>query len=183
MNTLTSFRFRSCSDPRDKIFGLMGLLEPGFRRLVHPHYDRPPEDLYIDVVLAFARNTGSLDILSCKHGSKPMELDFPSFVLDWTTQVIGAVHRASDQRVRYTLKSYYASQDSLPDLRKTDPGEINTSGMYVDQTMSIAPGERSWNALMRAWRGLARTRQKVCPTLYCSAEAKCPTLSSQSILL
>lgn len=157
------FRFRLCLDPRDKIYGLLGLMEAGFRDRIHPDYIQSPKDLYLNVVLASIINTESLDILSCKYGSKTLELNLPSFVPDWTTHVSAIMHQAPYERLRYALAQYRASKDSIPDLQSTSPDQVLISGLHVDRIMSIARWGRPWKVMLIAWRELASTNPDVCP--------------------
>jgi hypothetical protein len=66
---------RLCSDPRDKVFGLLGLFPPELSRLIHPRYTDSPRDVFRNAAIAFIECTGSLDILT---------LSGPSWIPDWS---------------------------------------------------------------------------------------------------
>ncbi|KAH6616358.1 hypothetical protein C7974DRAFT_43540 [Boeremia exigua] len=163
VNIMTHFRFRQCLDPRDKIYGLLGLMEPAVRDSIQPDYIRPPKGLYLDVVLASIKSTKSLDILSCKHGTKTLDLQLPSFVPDWTAHVSDTMHQAPYERLHYALPRYHASNHNLPDLQRTSPDQVIISGLRVDRIRSIADWGQTWKTRLSSWRELACETPYVCP--------------------
>jgi hypothetical protein len=66
---------RLCSNPRDKIFGLLGLLPPELTRRIQPQYTDSPREVFRKATIAYIECTGSLDILS---------LSGPSWIPDWS---------------------------------------------------------------------------------------------------
>jgi hypothetical protein len=81
----------SSTDPRDKIYGMLGVIEPDVRSTLRiklqPDYTKSAVDLYTDVTLFFIFDEHCLDILELTydqpdHGSRIPGL--PSWVNDWT---------------------------------------------------------------------------------------------------
>jgi hypothetical protein len=81
----------SSTDPRDKIYGMLGVIEPDVRSTLRiklqPDYARSAVDLYTDVTTFFIFDEYCLDILELTydqpdHGSRISDL--PSWVNDWT---------------------------------------------------------------------------------------------------
>lgn len=70
LSTLSDFRYRQCLDPRDKIYGILGLLQQQPCSRIVPDYGITPRDLYIQVATAHITTTRSLDILSLAFGRK-----------------------------------------------------------------------------------------------------------------
>jgi hypothetical protein len=71
------------TDERDKVYGILSLLDPEIRNLIEPAYNLTPEEIYTDFAKAVITGTGSLDIL-CQNryiGEKSRKL--PSWVPDW----------------------------------------------------------------------------------------------------
>ncbi|KAK0648465.1 heterokaryon incompatibility protein-domain-containing protein [Cercophora newfieldiana] len=54
---------RKCTDPRDAVFGLLGMLPEGFRLKMKPRYDVPVEQVYTDAVLAHIQHVQRLELL------------------------------------------------------------------------------------------------------------------------
>ncbi|KAI1843336.1 hypothetical protein JX266_010510 [Neoarthrinium moseri] len=72
------------TDSRDKIYGLLGLVNPEIRSLIVPDYGKACSDVYRDFVTAVIQTTGKLDIIyqrprKLRHGSQ-----LPSWVPDWS---------------------------------------------------------------------------------------------------
>jgi hypothetical protein len=54
---------RKCSNPRDKIYGILGLLHPNLSNKIRPQYALSVENVYIQAFLAIVRFTRRLDLL------------------------------------------------------------------------------------------------------------------------
>ncbi|KAK4445456.1 heterokaryon incompatibility protein-domain-containing protein [Podospora aff. communis PSN243] len=76
-------RHRQCTDPRDAIFGLLGLLPERFRLAIRPRYDTPIAQVYKEAMLAHINHVQRLELLVyCSLNlSKPR--DKPSWVPDF----------------------------------------------------------------------------------------------------
>ncbi|KAK8012010.1 hypothetical protein PG989_000270 [Apiospora arundinis] len=81
-NLLWSFKSRSVTDPRDKVYGLLGLLD---HHQVQVDYSRPAEDIYVSVFRSFLSEDGGLDWFRWMTGElrRPGKLDLPSWVPDF----------------------------------------------------------------------------------------------------
>lgn len=51
-------RSRQCTDPRDRIYGLLGLMSPSIAKIVDPHYDEPWCHAYRKMLLAQSKYFG-----------------------------------------------------------------------------------------------------------------------------
>ncbi|CAI7578636.1 unnamed protein product [Penicillium pancosmium] len=67
-----------CSDPRDKVFGVLGLADEAVR----PDYSLSVEDVYTGIAAYLATYLGDMRILNFA-GSSRSNLDIPSWVPDW----------------------------------------------------------------------------------------------------
>ncbi|KAK0705996.1 hypothetical protein B0T26DRAFT_725169 [Lasiosphaeria miniovina] len=89
-NLLDVARSKGCADPRDKIFGLLGITPPYFRAgtAVVVDYRRPAPDVYRDAFLAHSRATLRLDLLKhcdlAAHDVESSDAPSPSWVPDWS---------------------------------------------------------------------------------------------------
>lgn len=79
-------RRKLSSDPKDKVFGVLGVLPTVIREEIQVDYDCSVKDVYINIVDILLRTTGSLDII-CEaihfppHGNN---VSVPTWVPDWS---------------------------------------------------------------------------------------------------
>ena len=88
LHTLESFSIRrNATDPRDKIFGILGVLSPEQKRqLVTVDYTRSVEDVYIDVATSLIEHFEEFYMLYLA-GTENQKLQNPSWVPDWTVSI------------------------------------------------------------------------------------------------
>ncbi|KAF2812494.1 uncharacterized protein BDZ99DRAFT_558523 [Mytilinidion resinicola] len=84
MGTLLDLgRSKGCADPRDKIYGLLGLTAPSFNARLRTDYASPVEDVYKDAFLAHLALTRRLELLKhCVLSRR--SIGGPSWVPDWS---------------------------------------------------------------------------------------------------
>jgi hypothetical protein len=107
-----------CSDPRDKVFALLGLFPPVLAQHIEPRYDRSASDVYREAFRAFLTCTGSLDILY---------LSGPSWRPDWSVR-----------RKTLTPRGHFASGDSIADIIHPNPDETMAVGTEYDSIEQVA---------------------------------------------
>ncbi|KAM5349203.1 hypothetical protein ACJ41O_009026 [Fusarium nematophilum] len=77
---------KSCRDPRDKLYALLGILSESDRSQFHVNYKLDPRDVYIDIVDYVISKTDRLDIICC--AANPVFAEnihmLPSWVPDWS---------------------------------------------------------------------------------------------------
>ncbi|KAE9377656.1 hypothetical protein N431DRAFT_434813 [Stipitochalara longipes BDJ] len=71
-----------CSDPRDRVFGLLTLMDEKLAARILPNYTISTESIYVSVAKAYIAEYQSLDLL--RDGGLWGSLDIPSWVPDWT---------------------------------------------------------------------------------------------------
>lgn len=142
-----------CLDPRDKIYGVLGLLQAQPHDRIVPDYTCTPRELYIQTAISEIVSTGSLDILSLVYGDKTQELDLPSYVPDWTTHLDFSMHAALGIRER-NIGSYSASPGSAVDFPNVTRGDSKLTGMLID-TISHIVDEEQLVARLRACQSVA----------------------------
>jgi hypothetical protein len=64
VDLLADGRELNATDPRDKIYGFMGLVDPSFARKLTPDYKRPVEQVYTDFSIALMQADQCLNLLS-----------------------------------------------------------------------------------------------------------------------
>uniref|UniRef100_A0A0D2Y9R9 Uncharacterized protein n=1 Tax=Fusarium oxysporum (strain Fo5176) TaxID=660025 RepID=A0A0D2Y9R9_FUSOF len=77
-------RSRQCTDPRDRVYGLLGLMCPSIPKLIGPNYDEPLCHTYRKMALAHIQITQRLSILRCCELDNNANRNWPSWVPDWT---------------------------------------------------------------------------------------------------
>jgi hypothetical protein len=76
-------RERKCSEPRDRVYGLLGIAPPGFASKIRPQYSSSIGDVYRDACLVHLDLVRRLDLL---HGCEldERQIEAPSWVPDLT---------------------------------------------------------------------------------------------------
>jgi len=60
-------RDRLCADPRDKVYGVLGIASPGFTAKILPQYSQPVQEVYKDAFLAYLDLTRRLDLFTLSN--------------------------------------------------------------------------------------------------------------------
>jgi hypothetical protein len=78
-------RQRKCTDPRDRVYSLLGLIGGRERKLgIEPDYTKTPGQVYKDVITSYLKNLNRLDPISCCEGPDDVTTrGIPSWVPDW----------------------------------------------------------------------------------------------------
>lgn len=87
---LSLFQHASCSDPRDRVYGLLGLATDGAS--IPVDYERSVFEVYKEVVQHSLRTTGSLDIICRPWAVESMSgqsqsTNLPSWIIGWEDRV------------------------------------------------------------------------------------------------
>jgi hypothetical protein len=77
MKVLRDAVLAQCSDSRDKVYGVLGLLPPALAEAITPRYDRSNLDVYRDAFRVCIERSGSLDLLTMVG---------PSWKPDWSVE-------------------------------------------------------------------------------------------------
>jgi hypothetical protein len=74
--------YRHCTDPRDKIYGVLSLLSPSIQNKIEPQYLISTSQVYISTFLVYLDHMKRLELLDqCSIGDRCSEL--PSWVPNW----------------------------------------------------------------------------------------------------
>ena len=144
LNALLAVRSANCSDPRDKVYGVLGMAEdtdPEVVRAVKVDYNIGVEDLYKQVAKIIIDKTRSLQILRCCFPSKANSR-LPTWVPDWNTD--------HDLPYAYHREQYFLPQGmsptefcmpkvfKLPLSSKLSPNTYHANPLH--QSMSLRSG-------------------------------------------
>ncbi|KAH7410471.1 heterokaryon incompatibility protein-domain-containing protein [Phaeosphaeria sp. MPI-PUGE-AT-0046c] len=130
-------RLRFASDPRDKIYGLLGLGADSMSGLVRPNYSMAVEEVYETLVISLLKVTKVLDILSHVKVEGHNKLLLPSFVPDWSSRASGEFDIWSPRQS--LLCAYNTCLDTEADF-KAEPGVLFVRGRIYDIVQSVAIG-------------------------------------------
>jgi hypothetical protein len=174
LSVLLAFRDFEATDPRDKVFALLGLVRNTVHSsLLSPDYKKPVTKLYEDVVHYHIKCCGNLDILSAAGWNKLSVNELPSWVPDWRshrfagadlgyleyTDSTGNLHSNKAQHplalyrplLLQCLKPFRASGFSPPSvtfvLREGNTPVLSASGRTIDRLWSDGLLENRYDPL------------------------------------
>ncbi|OAL56943.1 hypothetical protein IQ07DRAFT_23029 [Pyrenochaeta sp. DS3sAY3a] len=143
VDLLHRFRHRLCTDPRDKIFGLLGLVagDSPYHAL-RADYTLSTETSYREAFIHLLRSGGSLDILA-----RPEEvgrtLDLPTWMPDWTAK-IDQLEANTSRQVIGCLRIYNTSLSTLPEILFPDLiTTLNVKGLLFNEITTLAEPYRN----------------------------------------
>ncbi|KAH8815982.1 heterokaryon incompatibility protein-domain-containing protein [Xylogone sp. PMI_703] len=132
-NLVRSTRTHMASDPRDKLFGLLAMVEPRNGVEYVADYNMTVEEAYIRFARLMLQDDGHLQILSDASGATSNNSTFPSWVPYWTKVV---AQQKFEERIRnfplkYNLHKGFQTQLSIPE--GTDPRRLQLNGSFIDR--------------------------------------------------
>ncbi|CAG8958801.1 hypothetical protein HYFRA_00011752 [Hymenoscyphus fraxineus] len=144
---LSSFRNYQCCDPRDKIYGLLGLCSRPEKGTILPNYSKDISTVYQQVVLNTIDFQKSLEIFShlgFKHSSGSSSLkSLPSWVPSWDLEIERHTMQALQWRQNDTCL-YNASENSNTCAICLEPGVLTLKGILLQDLGVIGP---PWDSL------------------------------------
>jgi hypothetical protein len=133
------FRFRKATDPRDKIYGLLGLDTDDTTEHVRMDYTQSVEEVYEDFLYSHLIHTKKLDILSHLRTDRRSNLKLPSFVPDWSLNLSDlSIAEMMQWSVRCGILEIYNAAAGAQLEFKTRPGILAIKGVIIDAIKMIA---------------------------------------------
>ncbi|KAJ3527913.1 hypothetical protein NM208_g10467 [Fusarium decemcellulare] len=130
---MSQVKEKLCSDPRDKIYGVLSLAPKGLAADVPADYTKDPGQLFLDLFLAHAKNVRRLEMFhQCSQLSR--NLDIPSWVPDWT----------APSMVRQLIEDQFSAAFSEAEFSFTPPNMLHVTGIrcaFISETLSYMPDE------------------------------------------
>ena len=140
---LVSARFLGCSNPRDKIYAILGVV-PSRALDMRPNYENSVEEVYGEALRYWIRDTGNLNFLSwVTDKARRRVLSFPSWVGEFDVMRFLGQQELGWMNVRHFATG---SSTALPvDLKPANFRCLTVRGKNIDQIVELA---RPW-----AWHG------------------------------
>lgn len=78
-------RTAQCSDERDRLYAIQGMIQPSEAALIEPDYTRPAHDIFTELASKYVTQLKSLDLLTCcRYDTRKPSL--PTWVPNWSGQ-------------------------------------------------------------------------------------------------
>lgn len=117
-----------CTDPRDRVYALLSMIDRGTAESIRPDYERSVADVYADVVLDDVYRNKSLRLLrQCGVRDQPSSLHLPTWVPDW-----------SRPKHSPDISLSRASGLSAPEATHESPGVLGLSGIHCATVEHVA---------------------------------------------
>nr|XP_036574556.1 heterokaryon incompatibility protein [Colletotrichum truncatum]KAF6781005.1 heterokaryon incompatibility protein [Colletotrichum truncatum] len=144
LQVLHDCRRRKCTNPLDRIYGMLGMDFKGQSSGILPDYSITTEELFVGLTKEQMDRTKTLDILTYVDMGRQTVLNLPSFVPDWTMESTNRLtHMLSvDQQLATT---HYKASGEIPakfEFRFKDNGHLMlTKGVIIGYIESVGtPG-------------------------------------------
>jgi len=139
------------SDPRDKVYALLGVAPDRDEIGIAPRYDLPVEDIYCDVALRLVRTHQNLDIFSSMYPEKTFRL--PSWVPNWSRAPDLPQDPLLDNPILLEHGLPRASGDTVAEFAIADNGaELVVRGGIIDRVAIVQDTESAGRASQKSMR-------------------------------
>ncbi|KAI1177727.1 HET-domain-containing protein [Nemania sp. FL0916] len=144
-NLLDTFRPRLCSDPCDRIYGMLGLKlkDKKIRDLIQTNHTTSAAILFRDVAMIIVEQSGNLDILSHvlpPSVAEPTVRDLPSWVPDWNATLDASTHLVCSTRIMRLELLYNTSGLPKPRWALSTTRNVITEAQIIGNIIASAPG-------------------------------------------
>lgn len=131
---LHDFRYRRASDPRDKVFALLGLGPNNMGTYIDADYSLTTPQLYKNLVTNLIESTNDLLPLLRKY-ELGRRSDLPSWAPDWSAEVDMWPEYEADHIIAYS--SFNASNGTTAIIYSAIESVLSLSGLAVDQVTML----------------------------------------------
>jgi len=145
-------RYRRATDPRDKIFSLLGLMGDKMNNLLKPDYKKSVSAVYADVMYHWITQGESLDALCGWQTLRKLD-ELPSWVPDYSlTQDLAPSPLITQEGCEYNASGhdYRAKYDG----KRDDWGRLPTRGLCIDSISLVSdsmPEDEPFGNIEKIW--------------------------------
>ncbi|KAL1857030.1 hypothetical protein Daus18300_010477 [Diaporthe australafricana] len=137
LGPLHHYRRRRCSDPRDRLYGMLGMRFAARASRLRPDYTITPEQLFVEIAKEQIERTRSLDILSyVMMPGQESSSRIPTYVPDWNVASDYITHVLSVDRLE-ALRYYQASAGTRADFRIQGDWRAVVNSILVDRIQTV----------------------------------------------
>jgi hypothetical protein len=126
------------TDPRDKIFALLGLTVDGPRLVPVPNYKLSLGEVIRDMTRAMVVAERSLDLIFIRSLHPPEDPKMPSWVPPWLTNRAFSFWSRHMTVLEDRLLSGRLRFNEIPILPTSDPGTIRVNGVLLDEIFALS---------------------------------------------
>ncbi len=123
------------TDPRDKIFALLGICHDGATYVPVPNYKQPVEEIIADMSRAMMSYDRSLDLMCLKGTSLDEDGKFPSWTPNWANLWSGSLHSMTVHEADY--ESWHANFQFDPILEGSTDQFLIVEGRACGQITQL----------------------------------------------
>jgi len=158
---LRSFRYKTCQNPRDKVYGILGLVDTAVYGDLTVNYSLDIRTVYLSIMEAMLHQVSRLGDLRCLTGLgfNSAHHDLPSWVRDF--EICPDLSSLHYEMMRYSLYDlYHAAGDSTAKIIILDKRFMLVRGCVVDKIEGVgeAVTSRDWShicVILENWAELA----------------------------
>jgi hypothetical protein len=132
---ILGLRFRKCSNPLDKIYGLLALTPEPFQKMLQPNYNLNHKELYTNATLAWIRSSRSLDILSYVDRCTFPSSGLPSYVPDFKADLTHCLNESVLLTRLKALTLFDASEGFVERTTALPSLQVLTKAIFVDTVL------------------------------------------------
>lgn len=137
---LNMFRQRQATDPRDRVYGLLGLDPNPDALTLGPDYTKSTAEVYEATAIELARRSPRFELFSFVERSGSSIIEVPTWVPDWTSFREEILFQIQNFRLA-SLSIYKTATERPGSLISISPGKASVHGIVVDRIAVIADGE------------------------------------------
>jgi hypothetical protein len=131
---IANFTNRAVTNPKDRVYGMLGLGTGPYSDLVEPDYSYSPEKICEVLAMRSVERTGKLEFLS--HLFERDNPKLPSFLPNWTGKFTWIETYSS--RIFHT-DFFSASLDLPAEVSLISPSVLSTKGVIFDTISAVSP--------------------------------------------
>ncbi|KAM5350277.1 hypothetical protein ACJ41O_006782 [Fusarium nematophilum] len=133
LNALHRARYSLATDPRDKIYALLGLAYDAQHFVPEPSYMSSMVDTFTEFATSLLTNGEPLSIIYLRSGRRKVDGDLPSWVPDWTDLDDAIAHLHFDHIMALEPASSLSSPKTceVPDI-SISGSELTSKGVLID---------------------------------------------------
>lgn len=140
---MSVFRMRLSTDPRDKIYGLLGMAPPQLDEIIPLDYTATVEDVFERFTVGYVQHFKDLGILGALGGNRRLA-NLPSFCPDWTVLPDKTTRNDEATMVqmsnRIVVQKFYLGKPNMTEAiwRQDERGTVAANGFIFDVIRDVS---------------------------------------------